>query len=368
MRKALAFFPWLRLNEELTIGDIRLLRYVKGHRAGWEHVDRADVNAIFMAYRNRPKDPVREGVLLEIGDWKSGMEMNSATHSRMWQAREILAFSALSQRELFSSVGTYVNSDAFTLIVQNFRSGQGHYFAYSTRRRDGQTSNTWTNTDFTFQRPLHVAEGYCLDIDKPLAETLLKLPADDPVLEAITEFNAANTDAGAVAAHVELVMAKSALEWLLAIDEKRDSLVKALIKHFPATSVASAKGPLKKKWLSVRAPRHGRLLEACAMDFCILRNTAAHGKRKVGSAPQVWQHAQHLAFISVVFPLLVKKVLAERGKFEPSERDLDRMGHVEDYLAVDPFNQDKHTRRFAWAEVDSKIRLHGLARALRNRT
>ena len=55
-------------------------------------------------------------------------------------------------------------------------------------RLDGVTVRRATpglNADFMFQRPLHVAEGYRLDIDKPLAEALLKLSADSPVLEAM---------------------------------------------------------------------------------------------------------------------------------------------------------------------------------------
>lgn len=89
---------------------------------------------------------------------------------------------------------------------------------------------TWSNGEFAFQRTLHVSDRWRMHFDVKLAEALLALPVAAPMLEAIREFNAANTGSGDVAPHVEVVTVKSALEWLLGIDERRSSLSAALTR------------------------------------------------------------------------------------------------------------------------------------------
>lgn len=114
MPHALAVFPWIALDQPMTIGDVRLLPYRAGGRKRMiAQVAQADVNAIFKAYRNRPKEPVRQGMIFEIGDWKSGMEMGGAMADRSNQAREVLAFSALSNRRLFCGRANFIDRGFF---------------------------------------------------------------------------------------------------------------------------------------------------------------------------------------------------------------------------------------------------------------
>jgi hypothetical protein len=355
----LAFFPWIHIDAPTTIGDVRLIPYRrKDKTVSLAHVLKADVDAIFKAYADRP------GKAVEIGDWHAGTDMSQAIFDRVWQVKEILTLSALSKRHLFQAGGSYVNSDAYTLVVQNFVSGAAHGFAYSTRRRDGSTSNFWSNDKFAFQRPLHVSDRWRMELDAKLAEALLALPNDDPILEAIREFNAANTDSRDVPQHVELVMVKSALEWLLGIDEKRDSLSKALTKYFPVADAAAVDGPMKAEWLTRRRPLDQRLLSAWVADFCILRGAAAHGKGR-GSAPTGWGHFPHLAFAALLFPMLVKKVLHERGLYSLTERDVDEFTHIEDYLSVDPRPTEQEPHEFPWSRVRQSIAALAMSRGMR---
>jgi hypothetical protein len=287
----LAFFPWIHIDAPTTIGDVRLIPYRrKDKTVSLAHVLKADVDAIFKAYADRPGKAVEHGVILEIGDWHAGTDMSQAIFDRVWQVKEILTLSALSKRHLFQAGGSYVNSDAYTLVVQNFVSGAAHGFAYSTRRRDGSTSNFWSNDKFAFQRPLHVSDRWRMELDAKLAEALLALPNDDPILEAIREFNAANTDSRDVPQHVELVMVKSALEWLLGIDEKRDSLSKALTKYFPVADAAAVDGPMKAEWLTRRRPLDQRLLRTSA-SFAARPHTAkvAAARRRCGVTSRIWR-------------------------------------------------------------------------------
>lgn len=345
---------------------MRLLPYLAGGRKDTlPHVTQADLNAIFKSYRNRPRERVRQGMIIEVGHWQSGMEMDETTADRLYRVRDALAFGALSNRRLFQGNDNYVNTDAFTLVIQNFTPGEAHYFAYGMRRRDGATSNLWTNSEFSFQRPLHVSTGVRPDVDTELALALMALPKEDPILEAVIEFNAGNTDSDRVPAHVELVMAKTALERLLGIDEKRVSLTKALLARFPKSAAATPHGPLIARWMQ-ETPTDERLLAAWALDFCKVRNSAAHGNGKRSSPRLVWDHERHLAFASIFFPLMVKKVLAERAVYVPTERDHDEFNHIEDLIANDPFGPEVRPRLSPWADLQLKIRGLALRRSLRN--
>jgi hypothetical protein len=361
----LAFFPWIRLDEPMTLGDVRLIPYRRKDKSlPLAQVSKAHVDAIFKAYADRPGKAVQHGVIVEVADWHAGPDMPPAMFERVWQVKEILTLSALAGRHLFVSDGSYVNSHAYTLVVQNFAPGSAHGFAFSTRRRDGVATNFWSKDEFAFQRPLHVSDRWRMHVDVKLAEALLALPVDDPLLEAIREFNAANTDSGDVAPHVEVVMVKSALEWLLGIDEKRSSLSAALTRLFPAPALGAVAGPLRDTWLKRHKPADQRLLSAWVTDFCILRGSAAHGKG-CGRAPTVWSHFQHLAFAAILFPLLVKKLLAERGLYSPTDRDNDEFEHLEDYLEVDPRATEDAPHDFPWSGVRRRLTELALGRGLR---
>lgn len=361
----LAFMPWIRLDQPMTLGDVRLIPYARKARSlPLAYVSKADVDAIFKAYADRPGKAVQHGVILEVCSWHAGTDMPQAVFERVWQVKEILTLSALARRHLFMSDGSYVNSHGYTLIVQNFTTGGAHGFAFSTRRRDGVATNFWSNDQFAFQRPLHVSDRWRMNIEAKLVEALLALHVDDPILEAIREFNAANTDSGDVAPHVEVVMVKSALEWLLGIDEKRSSLATALTRLFPADGVGVVAGPLRAEWLKRHNPSDQRLLSAWVADFCILRGSAAHGKGR-GRASTVWGHFPHLAFAAILFPLLVKKVLAERGRYQPTDRDNDEFAHIEDYLEVDPRTAEEMPDEFPWSGVRRKLTELALSRGLR---
>lgn len=185
-----------------------------------------------------------------------------------------------------------------------------------------------------------------------------------PLTVEVKEFNAANTDSDRMPVHVELVMVKTALEWLLGIDEKRVSLTKALLARFPKSAAATPHGPLMARWMQEK-PTDDRLLAAWALDFCKVRNSAAHGSGQRGALRLVWNHDRHLAFASLLFPLVVKKVLGERAVYVPTARDRDEFNHIEDFLAIDPFGPEPLQGRSPWVEVQSKIRGLGLRRSLR---
>lgn len=116
------FFPWIRLDEPMTLGEVRLIPYRrKAKSLPLNHVSKADVDAIFKAYADRPGKTVQHGVIVELAGRHAGPDMSPAVFERVWQVKEILTLSALTGRHLFVSDGSYVNSHAYNVVVQNFR-------------------------------------------------------------------------------------------------------------------------------------------------------------------------------------------------------------------------------------------------------
>lgn len=363
MPSTIAFFPWVHIEEPLTVGRLRLLPYERGRLPGdGPNVAQKDIDAILRAYAVRKNRVVQKATLLELGRWRLGQDAKRQVDA-LFAARELVAFSALAERQLFRR-SNYCNFDTYALTIQQYREGSAGAFSFTTRRRDGGTNQLWDTQEFTFLKPLHVEFDAKLKIDRSLlagmlkAERAAKLPRD-----AIIEFNRANTDSPDVPSHTEVVMIKSALEFLLRIGQKREELVRALGCVVRLQDPPWQKGPLQEKWQS-KFPRAARPLEAWACEFCDLRGGAAHGQRR-GGERFIWSEHAHLAFASMLFPLLVKQRLAHDGFLELQERDAVQLELVETYLMHNPFalrQRKAPYREHPWSRVYSERVLGELLR------
>jgi hypothetical protein len=362
-----ALFPWATLAEPLTLGrSVRLLPYAKGHAPGdTERAKQEDLDNVLRAYSNGTHRRVSEATLIEVDGWHTGMEADVIARERLFRARIILGFSALSHRRLFSSL-RYCCYDTYTMVVQQYETGHADRFVYSTRRRDGGTSNYWNADGFAFHRPLHVDSRARIELDKELAAILLDLPsdADDPLIDALEEFNSANTDSPDVPLHIEAVLVKSAFERLLRIGSNAKRFSDALQACIPDMD-GDLQGPLLDKWKS-RFPRAPSILGAWAQEFSALRGANAHGMdRKLDHF--VWSSAAHLSFASILFPLIVKKKLADAGLWVQPEEDVEKLRRIQDYLMHDPFNVG-HTNRedsHPWSNIDGEVLMAGYERRMR---
>jgi len=294
------------------------------------------------------------GMLLEIGSWQSGHPVSQRHITKLFRAREFIAFSALSARLLFRSFD-YCNLDTYALTVQQFGSGSPGTFSFATRRRDGGTQHLWSAKEFTFLKPLHVDFKAKAKIDSDLLRALVKADrAGRLSYEAIVEFNRANTDSTDVPSHTEVVLTKSAFEFFFSIGNKRDEFVHSLLSAIPKP-IHSPSGPLLKKW-ETKYPRARRPIEAWAREFCDLRGSAAHGKNR-GGKRFIWSEHAHLAFASMLFPLQVKGRLVSDGFMKTAERDSLNLEFCESYLMHNPFVRTKKmsgNREHPWSKIFSE--------------
>lgn len=347
--------------------SVRLLPYVKSQAPGdTDHARQEDLDNVLRAYSNGTHKPVTEATLIEVDRWRTRMDTDIAVRERLFRARIIMGFSALSHRQLFSNMG-YCCYDTYTMIAQQYQTGRADRFIYDTRRRDGGTSNYWNADAFAFHRPLHVDPHARIELDQKLAAALLDLPADAdyPLIDSLEEFNLANTDSPDVPGHIEVVLIKSAFERLLHIGSNAKDFSNALQALIPDIGT-DPQGPLLKSWKK-RFPQAPSILGAWAQEFSALRGANAHGTdRKLDHF--VWNSAAHLAFASILFPLIVKKKLADARLWVQSEEDTGKLQRIQDYLMHDPFNTGKTNREDShpWRDIDGEVLMAGHERRMRN--
>lgn len=341
---AVAFFPWAALSEPITLGStLRLLPYAVGKLPGdLPHATQADLDGVLSAYANRPGIRVPRATILEVDSWKTGTPSDERIAQRLFRARTAIGFAALGNRWLFAHHMGYCCYDTYSLVVQRYRAGDTGKFMFNIRHRDGDSGHYWTSAEFAFQRPLHVDTHAKVEFERPLAERLMQLADNETtsdLFEAINEFNSENTDSQAAPAHVEVIMIKSAFEWLLDIDHDSDNFARALLSCLPEPDPVDA-GPLTDRWAQRFCKRPRRPIEAWAREFCDLRGTSAHGRRRQLDR-FVWPRHTHLAFASILFPLIVKARLAQTGQWILSDADGQTLRSIESYLVHDPFAHDR---------------------------
>jgi hypothetical protein len=353
MPNSLCFLPWVHLEQPIVCGPVRLLPYRRGLGPGdLPHATQADIDSVLSAYAVRPGKPVSRAVLVELGDWQTGLDAGPVV-PELFRVRELLAFAALAERKLFRASPEYCNYDCFAMTVQRYEAGSAGAFSFTTRRRDGGASQLWGVEDFAFARPIHVPSHVPVKLSEPVLLSLLDAaPQGSNLYSAITDFNRANTDSADVPQHIELVMMKSAFEFLLDVGHRDDQFATALNARVRLPSDGSHfNGPMAESWSKAR-PKAARPLEAWAREFCDWRGGAAHGKLR-GGERYVWSEMAHLAFASILFPLLVHQELVRAGKMVEDERKTIELEFVEDYLMHDPFapNSLDEDRLHAWSSV-----------------
>jgi hypothetical protein len=273
----------------------------------------------------------------------------------------------LTSRRLFRQHFDYCNFDTFQLVIQRFTEESAGSFSFTTRRRDGVLSHIWDAEGFVWRRPPHVPSHFRMTADQALyAEELLAACARDSNLaEALDEFVLANSDSSDVPLHAEVVMVKSAFEWLYSINESVEEFVRALTADVGDLLAVRDEipGRIQDHWTGV-SPKATRPFTAWAREFCSLRGAAAHGK-DVRHARFRWPPEAHLAFASCLFPLLIRCRLRRNGDLPDDAYDRARVRYIEHLLVPDLF-ADRGNEGHPWSEFEMRCRSAQLEEQLRS--
>jgi hypothetical protein len=381
LMSVLFFLPWVTTLDELGVGTMRLIPYVRGSAPGELHgVTQETLDRILGNYGDQaffPEDRTIShlsfSTILTWDDDVIGLEVTeSQIHSRLVYAN-YLVFAALSERRVCSHSG-YCNSDGYKAIAQRFDLARPGDTAYNTRRRDGHGTHFVAAAGFPrFVRPQHVDARLQAIFSPAVVEALVALPAGElkqRIDLAIESFLRANTDSASMTAQSEMVLMRVAFETILDSTHQVGDLRQKLHEHFIQdlpTEVQWGRGSNSEAVWRNRWPSHvTRPIDAWIQDFCAARNEVAHGPRGA-AASTVWHRHNHLLFSSWLFPLIVKKMLFTEGLYELTEEDIAARHSFEAFFAHDLLAySDESESKLWWNVVESDILMPVYARRIFN--
>lgn len=356
----LAFFPWLKLKQQISGAGVSLVPFRRGAEPGGAGSNlQRTFDGVLEPYRSAAARPVEEATLVVVDGQGPTDRIADDVLRELFVLAELVAFSALAVREFFNSCHHgYTNRDAFTLIVQNFDDPSGGV-ALTSRRRDGSLQSYVTRDAFRVDRPRHVSSFSPVEVDEVLLNALVRARQTDDgrYFDSVVLFNRGNTDANEVTPEVELILIAGAFQRLL---ECRSASIHELANNFtrvfaPAEDLA-VKAPFRTRPLKQPKREWPRTIrEAWIRDFYILRGDLAHG-RTTARYQSDWTVREHLLLAAFVFPRLAKLCLAADGLYQLTAADRDDVDVFEDlarHELLQPTVEAGGEERWPWNEVRS---------------
>lgn len=375
----LFFLPWAAIDQEVAVGNLRLTPYVRGEEPGeLNGIPQADIDAVLGSYGNQTFFPnpetsshVTQATILTWQDDVEGLDVpEEVIGLRLEQARYV-TFAAIANRRLCANVG-YCNTDGYQVIAQRFQADTPGATALTTRRRDGHGTHYVGEAPLPrFIRPHHVDGHLGFDVDIWLLQALLELSEGDlkaRVDEAVDSYLLANTDSRTMRERSEMVLMRVAFETVFEANHVTSDLRSRFHEHFrhelptpPVWSDGSLSEEVwRRRW---NRPEH-RPLDVWVQDFCASRNAAAHGPRGA-RVPAIWQPHNHLLFSSWLFPLVVKKLLANEGHYALSDEDMAARQGLEMFFAHDLLAYcDADERDVWWNRIQRDLLMPVIARRI----
>lgn len=287
-----------------------------------------------MAFLERGK-PIGAATVLRVGEGSPTRELNEGERNEAFQLAEMLATAALAGRDYFQAGTSYCNRDAFRLVMHALPEQPTKGWTVTTRRRDGSSLNTFPAA-LPEHRPPHVVSCRTGSIDGELLEALARLRSNEPgllwdrVWDAITSFNAANTDSDRITKGQEVVLTFGAIQRLL----DGSHLIKKFAPVFADRGKPNVDAPAPPELASRHAGMTVR--EAWIRDLAQVRNAFGHGRNAPDSAP-FWSVEEHLLFGAFIFPILLKRLLGRDGLYSVTRADEQHANLFEQLLLCKPF-------------------------------
>lgn len=311
--RQIAFFPWLKIDSPIKVGNYTLLPFSLDDRSKHlEEEDFAAICSILRRYFVYEKRTVSKFTLLKIGSKVVRKKKNSNLMTKAFLLSEILSISAISKNEFFCQFGSYSNRDLFKLVFQQYRIPVTG-FTIETHRKDGKTTSFVCIDAFREQRPLHV-ETNNPEIDEIFLKSLFAATQEDSkfsnkLIESIFLFNRACSDNPEIPEHFQAISLYSAIEKLCEMPPK-GNVEPCFNKYFSPKKRLTKKNDNKKKTVG----------DLWITEYKALRGSIAHGHIN-SNIPLRWSLREHLLLGSLVFPLLVKKELLNKGLYHFTEND-----------------------------------------------
>jgi hypothetical protein len=332
----LAFFPWLKLDEEYVFDEHKLIpcRIGRDNKHGFPEA----IHKVLEPYKDSHNGSLTHFVLFQFKDKQIIDDFDDNEKKEIFILKEIIAFALLAKRKYFQQSNNYINYNATDLYIQKVTENSDFVGVY-LRRRDVCRNGLTDKKGVHFYCPPHV-QTTLSKIDKEFVTSLFNVSKSDAwksYEEAIFSYNLANTDSPAIMEQTELVLLCGAFERGLELRRKKanaenvSEAFKKIFENFPENKFVSDSPR------SIAEPKGNKCLrKAWAYDFYTTRNELGHGKYKVGEDKQTrWDIKEHLLLATYILPLVIKIKLSNDNKYELSEDDKNSI-HAIDYLLAAP--------------------------------
>lgn len=360
----LVFMPWCRSNKSYDLGQVEILPYERHHPdpiEGLDELAHCRVNNIMAMYKSIEAKPIDQAALIR---WKDKSPIDVLSNDELDIVDDLITiacFAALSERQIFSPIGQYCNSDCFMYYAQKF--DKADFVSLSSRRRAGRTMDGgWLFEEVAITIPVHCHSIDSVTIDEELLAALLKQRENDGEWarwqNAISCFNQANTDSHTFHHQVEWVLLCSAFEHLLGAKSEAKDVASKFAETLQPNQILLAKNAdlHSERWQD----DDKSLRYEWMREFYRIRGDFAHGKLNT-QQPTVWNPLEHLVLAVIAFPLVVKNLLQQRGLYKLTHDDqaqidcFEPLANTKDFLCK-PLNQ-KHSGDNYWNRLLSKRKL-----------
>jgi hypothetical protein len=357
----LAFFPWLRIERDLSGDGYELVQFARGLAPGG--AVQPAVDAVLRPYVSPSGDrPVDVATLLRPRGTDITADLSEDQIDDLFAVAELVAFAGLAARRYFRQL-EYCNRDTFTFVVQSFQDPAGHV-GLRVRRRDGSTGIMVSPNAYRVHRPYHVPMHDRVGIDGALLGALLTTHGIEgwtDLEDSIFFFNQANSDRDLTPLQWETVATLSSFERILGVPRAgEDELAGRFLEVWP---VGEGEGPTCERIpADQRAGRSVR--EVWLRDLYRHRGASAHGRRE-SRHRALWTPSEHLLLGAFAFPLLAKILLARGGHYSLTAHDQTDLQVFEELACADHFQPraEDDTRPHPWSQIRDGAQSHRALRA-----
>jgi len=366
---ALQFMPWCRIDKTYFVGDVGLIPFHRDRPAeGLDELTTLKVRTILSSYKDLDGHPVREAALVQYGTKSPLADLTDGELELTREHVQLACFSALAKREYFNQLGPYCNTDCFILYGQRF--DDLAFVAIRSRRREGRTIDGRPLADMVFSTPVHASTVRQVSLDETLLAALLAFRKDTSDEEwsrwqnAIACFNQANTDNDSIQYQVEWVLLASAFEHLVAARSNAEDVAQKFTDAvIPVRSLSTGSAKRQSnRW----SDKSKSLRYEWMREFYRIRGDFAHGRLKT-QQPAVWIPLEHIVLATIAFPLLVRCVLKQKGKYQLRDEDEMQINAFEgfaDEQFLSPPNGQTSSIDSVWGRALQKARSDLLGRKL----
>jgi len=330
--------PWCRIVKPYLVGEATLLPFRRYEAVnGLDDLTACRIRTILASYKDMEGHHVSEAALIRYNDRPLLDDLSRDEVEITEECIDLACFSGLANRDYFNQIGPYCNSDCFILYGQKF-SGEPDFAGITSRRRAGRTLSGWFLDKTVFSIPVHVDAVQSISLDESLLTALVSFRDNVSGSEwarwqnAIRCFNQANTDNDAIRHQVEWVLLCSAFEHILrAKPHYEDVAEKFADVLIPRTQILVGNAKRSSaQWTDRNKPLRYEWMK----EFYRIRGDFAHGKLQT-QQPAVWNPLEHLVLASIGFPLLVRRLLAERQLHAWEDEHSAQVGALEKLMDED---------------------------------